>query len=187
MGDRLRRRWAIPTGFGRPHAAGASCPAGPTPATLPQRSSRCQVVALPGPCASRVFLDTVTSRVGSLLQRMRGTTPFRYRERTCARAPGGVRWGPMVNALGFQRRCYRVIGHLRARHVLGKTHFLDEGTRASPGHESTWRFRRNQQKPSNKCFRRNACGGMDLGPFVEGIVGHLDGLFEGLPGTRFSA
>jgi len=31
----------------------------------------------------------------------------------------------MVNALGFQRRCYRVIGHLRARLFAGKTAFLD--------------------------------------------------------------
>jgi len=31
----------------------------------------------------------------------------------------------MVNALGFQRRCYRVIGHLRARLFADKTAFLD--------------------------------------------------------------
>ena len=93
----------------------------------------------------------------------------------------------MVNALGFQRRCYGVTGHLRARHVLGETPFLDEVTRASPRYESTWRFRPNQEKPSNKCFRRKALRGMDLGRFVGGIVGHLDGLFQGLAGTRFSA
>ena len=106
-----------------------------------------------GTCAHSAatgFLDGVTSAGPSLLQRMRGTTPFRYRERTCAGARGGVRWGPMVNALGFQRRCYRVIGHLRARHVLGETPFLDEVTCASPAHESTWKFWPDQEKPSNK-------------------------------------
>ena len=87
----------------------------------------------------------------------------------------------MVRALGSQGMCYRVTGHLRARHVLGETPFLDGVTRASPGYESTWRFRPNQEKPSNKCFRRNACRGMDLGLLMGGIVGHLDGLFWGLP------
>ena len=133
------------------------------------------------------FLDTVTFAAGALSPPMRGTTPTSYRERTCARARGGVRWGSMVNALGFQRRCYMVTGHLRARHVLGKTPFLDEVTCASPGHESTWRFGPDQQKPPNKCFRRKALPNMDLGLFVDGIVGHLDGLFQGLSGTRFSA
>jgi len=104
----------------------------------------------------RALLDAVTFRGGSFLQRMRGATPFRYRERTCAGARAHVRWGSMVNALGFQRTCYRVTGHLRARHVLGKTPFLDEVTRATPGYESTWKFLPDQQKPSNKCFRRNA-------------------------------
>jgi len=94
-----------------------------------------------------------------------------------------VRWGSMVNALGFHGTCYRVIGHLRARHVLGKTPFLDKVTRASPGYESTWKFRANQEKPSNKWFRRNTLRGMDLGLLMDGIVGHLDGLFQGLPGV----
>ena len=98
-----------------------------------------------------------------------------------------MRWGPMVNALGFHGRCYKVIGHLRARHVLGKTPFLDEVTRATPTYESIWNFRPNQEKPSNKWFRRNVLPGMDLGLFIVGIVGHLDGLFQGLSGTRFSA
>jgi len=133
------------------------------------------------------LLDAVTSGVAVVLPRVRGTTPFRYRERTCARAPGVVRWGSMVNALGFQRTCYGVIGHLRARHVLGKTPFLDEVTRATPGHESTWRFWPDQEKPSNNCFRRNTFRGIGLGLVVGGIVGHLDGLFPGLSGTRCAA
>ena len=93
----------------------------------------------------------------------------------------------MVNALGFQRTCYRVTGHLRARHVLGKTPFLDEVTRASPGYERTWTFRRNQEKPSNKCFRRNVLAGMDLGRVMGGFVGHLDGRFRTARGVRVVA
>jgi hypothetical protein len=93
----------------------------------------------------------------------------------------------MVNALGFHGTCYRVTGHLRARHVLGETPFLDEVTRASPGYESTWRFRPNQQKAPNKWLRRNTLWDMDLGMFMVGFVGHLDGGFRGLPGVRFSA
>ena len=93
----------------------------------------------------------------------------------------------MVNALGFQRTCYRVTGHLRARHVLGKTHLLDEVTCATPRYESTWEFLPDQEKASNKCFRRNTLWGMDFGRFMGGIVGHLDGLFPAIPGARFSA
>jgi len=70
---------------------------------------------------------------------------------------------------------------------VGKTHFLDKVTCATLGHESTCRSRSNQQKPSNNCFRRKTLWGIDLGRFVDGIVGHLDGLFRGLSGTRFSA
>jgi len=172
-------------------AAGTGCAA----------SCLCRVVPPRGRRASRALLDTVTSGATSISLRMRGTTPpvtvrahrlLRRdgpvnRVRKCARARGGVRWGSMVNALGFHGRCYRVTGHLRARHVLGKTPFLDEVTRASPRYESTWSFRPDQQKPSNKCFRRNALPNIDLGLFMDGIVGHLDGLFQGLPGTRFSA
>ena len=91
----------------------------------------------------------------------------------------------MVNALGLQRTCYGVIGHLRARHVLGKTPFLDEVTGTSPGHESTWRARPGQEKPSNKCLRRNALWGLGLGRFMGGLVGQLEGRFRGLPGVRF--
>ena len=80
-----------------------------------------------------------------------------------------------------------VTGHLRARHVLGETPFLDEVTCASRELESTWRFGSDQEKPSNKYFRRNALPGMDLGRFIVGFVGHLDGRFKGLPGVRFSA
>ena len=93
----------------------------------------------------------------------------------------------MVNALGFHGTCYGVTGQVRARHVLGETPFLDEVTRATPGYESTWRFRPDQEKPSNKCFRRNTFAGKGLGRFMDGFVGHLDGLFRGLPGMRFSA
>ena len=93
----------------------------------------------------------------------------------------------MVNALGFHGTCYRVTGHLRARQVLGETPFLDEATCASPGHESTWRFWADQQKPSNKCFRRNMLWRMGLGRFLDGFIGHLDGRFWGLPGVRFFA
>jgi len=88
-----------------------------------------------------------------------------------------------VNALGFHGTCYMVTGHLRARHVPGKTPFLDEVTLASPGYESTCRFWPDQEKPPNKWFRRNALRGMDLGLLMGGIVGHLDGLFQGLPGV----
>ena len=45
--------------------------------------------------------------------------------RKCARAPAHLRAGPMVNALGPQGECAVVAGHLRARHVAGKTPFLD--------------------------------------------------------------
>ena len=93
----------------------------------------------------------------------------------------------MVNALGFHGRCYRVTGHLRARQVLGETPFLDEVTCASPAYESSCKLRPDQQKPSNKWLRRKALPNKDLGPFVEGIVGHLDGRCEGLSGTRFFA
>jgi len=93
----------------------------------------------------------------------------------------------MVNALGFHGTCYGVIGHLRARHVLGKTPFLDEVTRASPRYESTWRFWADQQKPSNNSCRRNALWGIHLGLFMVGFVGHLDGGFGPLPGVRFFA
>ena len=157
------------------------------PARPPDGASSFYVLPLPEQCASRAFLDRVISADGPIVPPVRGNTPFRYRERTCARARGGVRWGPMVNALGFQGMCYRVIGHLRARHVLGKTPFLDEVTRASLGYESTWKFRPPQQKPSNKWFRRNVLPGMDLGPFIGAIVGHLEGRFQRLPGVWFCA
>ena len=58
---------------------------------------------------------------------LRGEGPIN-RQRTCARALAHVRAGPVVNALGFQGMCYRVIGHLRARQVAGKTPFLDART-----------------------------------------------------------
>ena len=111
MRERLRSWWAIPTGWNA--ARIVSRP----PGDLERFRSDvpCHLVTPTRAACVADLLDTVTSGYASFLQRMRGTTPFRYRERTCARARGGMRWGPMVNALGFQRRCYRVTGHLRAR------------------------------------------------------------------------
>ena len=85
------------------------------PATRTEPASSFSVAPFPASPRRGIFWTRSDPAAPSLLQRMRGTTPFRYRERTCARAPGGVRWGPMVRALGFQGMCYRVIGHLRAR------------------------------------------------------------------------
>ena len=101
---------------------------------------RCRVVPPRGRGALRAFLDTVTFAAAPISAPVRGATPFRYRARKCAGARGVVRWGSMVNALGFHGTCYRVTGHLRARQVLGKTPLLDEVTRASRGYESTWSF-----------------------------------------------
>ncbi len=170
MGNRLRRRWAISTGWKA--ARNRRVLRRPTRrrqhfrSELPYHVVRSPAGVRHGLCWTRSH-----PAARSFLQRMRGTTPFRYRDRTCARARGGVRWGSMVNALGFHGTCYRVIGHLRARHVLGKTPLLDEVTRASRERESTSRFWPNQQKPSNKCFRRKALPNIDLGLAVDGIVG----------------
>ena len=80
--------------------------------------------------------------------------------------------------------CYRVTGHLRARQVLGKTAFVDEVTPASPGYESTWTLRANQEKPSNNRVRRKALRNIDLGLVVGSFVGRLDGRFRGISGIR---
>jgi len=134
MADRLAIRWAIPTGW-KAARSRSVLPRARTAALLPERTSSRHLVPhsplltpyspLPTPLS---FLDTATSAAAPISPLMRGTTPFRYRERTCARARGVVRWGSMVNALVFQRTCYRVTGHLRARQVLGETPFLDEVT-----------------------------------------------------------
>ena len=64
---------------------------------------------------------------------------------------------------------------------------MDEVAPASPGLDSTWGCRPDQEKPSNKCSRRNTCAGMDLGLFMGGLVGRLEGPFSGLFGVRFWA
>ena len=78
-------------------------------------------------------------------------------------------------------------GQVRARYVPGETPFLDEVTRASPGYESTWKSRPGQEKPSNKRLRRNVFPAMDLGGFMDELIGHLDGWFRTALGVRFWA
>ena len=92
-----------------------------------------------------------------------------------------------MNALGFPRRCYRVIGQLRARQLLGETPFLDEVSCASFGYERTWKLWPDREKPSNKWAQCKALADKDLGLFVDGIVGHLDERLWELPGLRFCA
>ena len=58
---------------------------------------------------------------------LRGEVPIN-RLCKCARAPAHVRAGPRGNALRFHGECAVVTGHLRARHVAGKTAFLDGRT-----------------------------------------------------------
>ena len=144
-------------------------------------------LSLLDPRAPRAFLDAVTSRRALVSTTDEGYYPLQI-------PSAHVRAGPTVNALGFHGECAGVPGEVLQGHrpparTVGpeENALFGELMRASPRCESTWKFWPDQQKPSNKWCRRNVFPGMDLGRVMGGFVGHLDGRFRGLPGTRCSA